>query len=137
MKAVRHENEDLEMPPKKKLSDEQIATLAEWIRLGAPYSEAANPPASPRSKPLTQEDRQWWSFQPVRAVEVPKVEDNGWTRNDIDRFIFAKLNAAHLSPAPAPEKRTLIRRAYFDVIGLPPEADEVERVCADDSPRPS
>ena len=136
IKAVRHENDDLQMPPKKKLPDKQIATLAEWIAMGAPYSDRPAAAAiRPRGKKLTEEDRKWWAFQPVRAVKVPKVKDRGWARNDIDRFIFSKLKAAGLSPAPEAGKLTLIRRAYADVIGLPPSAEEVERFVSDTSPR--
>src|ERR1043166_5876787 len=79
IKAVRHENDDLQMPPKKKLPDKQIATLAEWIAMGAPYSDRPAAAAiRPRGKKLTAEDRKWWAFQPVRAVKVPKVKDRGW-----------------------------------------------------------
>ncbi len=91
IKAVRHEDEELQMPPKKKLADEQILKLAEWVKMGAPYSEgSAGAAMRPRSKKLTDEDRKWWAFQPVREVKVPKANDNGWARNPIDRFTFNK-----------------------------------------------
>src|SRR5438128_2001288 len=101
IKAVRQVDEDLQMPPKKKLSDEQIATLSEWIKIGAPYSEATPPVAGPpKSKKITNEDRKWWAFQPVRATKAPEVKDDGWARNEIDKFVFAKLQANGLRPAP-------------------------------------
>src|SRR5881628_3634300 len=87
IKAVRQVDEDLQMPPKKKLSDEQIATLSKWIKIGAPYSEATPPVAGPpKSKKITDEDRKWWAFQPVRATKALEVKDDGWARNEIDKF---------------------------------------------------
>src|SRR5262245_31532405 len=82
MKAVRHTDEDLQMPPKKKLSDPQIAILADWIKAGAPYSEAHPSAAAVREKKIMEADRKWWSFQPVRAIAPPRVNDNGWSRNE-------------------------------------------------------
>src|SRR5438445_11865360 len=99
IKAIRHVDEDLQMPPKKKLADSEIATLAEWVKLGEPYGETQMTAAStPKGRRSTTEDRNWWSFQPVRKVAVPEVKDNGWSRNPIDHFIFAKLSAEGLTP---------------------------------------
>src|SRR6266704_2857194 len=123
------------MPPKKKLPDAQIARLFEWVKMGAPYSEtSAAASATPRSRNITQEDRKWWSFQPVREVKLPEVKDGGWSRNGIDKFILARLQTEGLRPAPEADKHTLVRRAYFDLIGLPPRAEEVERFVADQAP---
>jgi hypothetical protein len=136
IKAVRQVDEDLKMPPKKKLSEEQISVLEGWIKMRAPYSAtAAVAGERPKGKQITDEDRKWWSFQPVRTVAVPPVKDDGWSRNEIDKFIFAKLTSAGLRPAPEAQRRALIRRAYFDVIGLPPSAEEVERFVSDKSPQ--
>src|SRR6266446_4816476 len=135
IKAVRHIDEDLQMPPKKTLPAEQIAILVEWIKIGAPYSTASAATVTrPKTNKITDEDRKWWSFQSVHAVEIPKVNDGGWARNAIDKFIFEKLQPSGLSPAPEADKRALIRRAYFDVLGLPPSAEEVTRFVADNSP---
>src|SRR5437867_4858149 len=157
IKAVRHTDEDLQMPPKKTLPVEQINILVEWIKIGAPYSTAMgllSPALSSRGgegedssdtqnavtatrrkgKKITDEDRKWWAFQSVRGVEIPKVNDGGWARNAIDKFIFERLQATGLSPAPEADKRSLVRRAYFDVLGLPPSAEEVARFVADNSP---
>src|SRR5882724_1457914 len=135
IKAVRHIDEDLQMPPKKTLPAEQIAILVEWIKIGAPYSTASAATVTRlKSRNITDEDRKWWSFQSVRAAEIPKVNDGGWARNAIDKFILEKLQATGLSPAPEADKRTLIRRAYFDVLGLAPSAEEVARFVADNSP---
>jgi hypothetical protein len=135
IKAVRHGDEDLKMPPKKQLTDEQIAVLVQWVKMGAPYGEMkAAAVAAGKGRKITAEDRNWWSFQPVRAVKMPEVTDGGWARTPIDKFIFAKLQAAGLQPAPEADKPTLIRRVYFDVIGLPPTAEEVERFVTDPAP---
>ncbi len=136
IKAVRHLDEDLQMPPKKKLPEEQVAILAEWIRMGAPYSDTKrNTVTRARSRKITAEDKKWWAFQPVRATEPPKVQEKNWTRNPIDQFILARLDKSGLKPAPEADKATLIRRVYFDLIGLPPTAEQVERFQQDNSPQ--
>ena len=134
IKAIRYADPDLQMPPKgKKLSDDQISTLTEWVRLGAPR------PASPTTDRLhrrrsTAEDKDWWAFQPVRKPVVPDIGNSRRAANPVDRFILARLDAEGLKPSPEAERPTLIRRAYFDLIGLPPSADEVARFVADRSP---
>ncbi len=136
LKAVMYADEDLRMPPKKKLSNDQIAILAEWIKIGAPYSAATTNLASKaKGKRITAEDRKWWSFQPIKITEPPKTLDNQWARNPVDQFILDGLLKAGLAPAPEAEKPTLIRRAYFDLIGLPPSSEQVENFITDKSPR--
>ena len=135
MKAVRHELDDLQMPPKKKLGDAQIAVLASWIAMGAPYTEAKAGAGKFAAKKITAEDRKWWAYQPARKPSVPNVQDQAWSSNPIDKFIFAKLRQSGLSPAPQADRRSLIRRVYYDVIGLPPTAREVEQFVHDPSPR--
>ena len=135
IKAVRHVDEDLQMPPKKKLPDDQVALLVKWVGMGAPYSDkvaAQNGPAKARK--ITDEDRKWWAFQPVKKLRIPETQDGGWSRNAVDKFVFARLQAAGLKPAPEANRRTLIRRVYFDLIGLPPTAEEVQSFIADPSP---
>lgn len=123
------------MPPKAKLADREIATLTRWVAMGLPWPNSK--PSAPivgDSKPgsgITDEQRQFWSFQPVRDVSVPQVKDGTWSRTDIDRFILATLEAKGLHPAPTADKRTLIRRATFDLTGLPPTPEEVEAFLAD------
>jgi len=135
IKAVRHVDEDLQMPPKKKLAEEQIALLEKWVKMGAPYSDKmVAQTAPPKSRKITDEDRKWWAFQKVRAVTIPEVNDAGWARNPVDKFVFARLQTAGLKPAREADKRVLIRRAYFDVLGLPPTAEQVEGFVGDGSP---
>src|SRR5579872_2131728 len=133
--AVRHASDDLKMPPKKKLSDSQIALLTEWIKMGAPYSQGSVAlPRSPGGRRVTAQDRNWWSYQPLRKVVVPEIAEASWCRNPIDNFVRGKLDAQGLAPAPEADKATLIRRVYFDVIGLPPTAEDVACFVNDSAP---
>src|SRR5205823_6346353 len=89
MKAVRRESEDLQMPPKKTLTQTEIAILAAWIKMGAPYSSKSGTTARSRhEKEITDEDRKWWAYQPVHQADAPVVQDKGWSRNPVDKFIF-------------------------------------------------
>ncbi len=134
IEAVTYKNTDLQMPPKgEKLSDAQVATLTEWVKLGAPWPEAPGQKMKPRPKgKISDEDRQWWAFKPVAKIEPPPA--GKWGVNEIDRFIFAKLEAAKLKPAPPADKTALVRRVYFDLIGLPPTPEEAAAFVADTSP---
>src|SRR5712692_1287805 len=84
---------------------------------------------------ITEEQRRFWSFQPVRPVTPPAVRDAAWPRSPIDRFVLAALEAKGLKPAPAAGKRTLIRRATFDLTGLPPTPEEIDAFVTDGSPQ--
>jgi hypothetical protein len=140
IEAISYTNPDLQMPTKTRLSAEQVADLTEWVRRGAPWPAAAVTAAATAtagSKPafdLKRRKAEWWAWQPVRPTAPPAVEDAGWAHGDIDRFILAKLEEQHLRPAPAADRRTLIRRLYEDLIGLPPAPAEVDAFLADTSP---
>ena len=112
------------MPPTGKLSGAQIEVLRKWIAGGAPYD--ANPVADAKKQV-------WWSFKAPTLPPVPIVK-SAWVRNPIDAFVLAKLDAAHLKPSPAASRRVLIRRAYLDLIGLPPTPDEAAAFETDTSP---
>jgi mono/diheme cytochrome c family protein len=131
IKAVRYTDENLQMPPKgKKLSTAQIADLEEWVKMGAPD------PRTAENKVLAQRENQkknHWAFRPIRMPQVPTVSKPNWARNAIDHFVFAKLEENGLKPSPRAEKRTLLRRASFDLTGLPPNAEEMEAFLNDDS----
>jgi hypothetical protein len=131
VEAIRHTNADLQMPPKKKLGDRQVADFITWINMGAP-----DPRASPALSPQVikaQDRRSFWSFQAPTDPPVPRVTDAAWTRTPIDRFVLAKLEAKGLKPSPEADKRTLIRRVTYDLTGLPPTPDEVGAFEADAS----
>jgi hypothetical protein len=131
VKAIRHESDDLQMPPGSKLAPEKVAVLVEWIKMGAPWPGASKQTAGYVPGRINEEDRKWWSFQPLKAVALPELEDPVWGKNPIDRFIRTRLRAEGLTPAPAADRRTLIRRVSFDIIGLPPTPDEVDAFVND------
>jgi mono/diheme cytochrome c family protein len=135
IQAVRY-TAKRKMPPTGKLSDEEIATLESWVTAGAVWPENLKPAAAPKSAPyvITAERRNFWAFRPVADHPVPAVKDQKWARTEIDRFILAKLEANSLQPAAAANKRTLIRRATFDLTGLPPSPEEVDAFEKDRSP---
>ncbi|MEY2599331.1 MAG: hypothetical protein RLZZ142_1590 [Verrucomicrobiota bacterium] len=136
LKAVRYEDSSLEMPPKKRLSAEQIATLEQWIQMGAPDPRVAAPgtrTANPTNR--IEEGRKHWAFQPPVKKPLPTVRNAQWPKNAVDRFILAALEARELKPVAPAGKRELIRRATFDLTGLPPTPQEIEAFLADESPQ--
>lgn len=133
LKMVRYEDPEHEMPPKNKLSDAEISILEEWVAMGAPYNPAAEiggDEEEHRGFEITQEDRLWWAYKPVEDPEVPVALDPAWPRNAIDHFIGAKLNEADLTPNPDTDPRSFLRRASYDLTGLPPTYDEAEAFSA-------
>jgi mono/diheme cytochrome c family protein len=134
IQAVRQSGE-LKMPKGGKLTPEEVQNLTEWVRMGAPW---------PQSKPLlavaggapfkiSHEQRSFWSFQPIKMPAPPPVKDGRWAKTEIDRFVLAKLEAQGIAPAPAADRRTLIRRATFDLTGLPPTPQEIDAFEKDKS----
>jgi hypothetical protein len=135
IEVIRYES-DVQMPPRRKLDDAEIGVLTRWVKQGAQWPELAGgtpepPPAAARV--ITNEDRAFWSFQPVRDVPAPAVTDTSWPRSTLDRFILAALEGKGLHPVSPAARRTLIRRATFDLTGLPPTPEEVDAFLADDS----
>jgi hypothetical protein len=117
VRAVRHEIPDLAMPAKKpKLSDAVVADLSTWVKQGAVF---------PKGATAAKVEKPHWAFQPLRKPAVPNVKSD-WANDPIDRFILAKLREQGGGPTPRSDKRTLLRRATYDLTGLPPSADEVE-----------
>jgi mono/diheme cytochrome c family protein len=135
LKAVRYEDE-LKMPPTKKLTKEQIADLTQWVRMGAPWPSSQTAASAVRKQEfqISQRDRAHWAFQPIKRPPIPAVKRPQWRGNPIDAFILAKLEAKQLSPNPPATKRELIRRAFYDITGLPPSPGDVEKFVADSSP---
>ncbi len=131
MKAVLWGDPDTKMPPKERLPKGETDLLAAWIRMGAPWGAAAKH-AAKKEKPITAEDRQWWAFRPVLEPALPAADP--WTHSPLDRFILAKLKAEGLAPAPEADRVTFIRRATFDLHGLPPTPGEVAAFTADAAP---
>ena len=135
IEALRYES--IEMPPKEKLPDSVIADFAAWVKMGAPYplaSEEVSREESVEGRSAQDEARRFWSFQPVRRPPLPAVRDQRWPRTPIDAFILSTLEANDLAPAPAANRRDLIRRVYFDVTGLPPTPEHVATFVKNESP---
>ncbi|MGC6426273.1 MAG: PSD1 and planctomycete cytochrome C domain-containing protein [Akkermansiaceae bacterium] len=123
---VKHESGVEAMPPKSKLSDREIATLEEWIKMGAPDPRSQAIGEKVLSSGFDLEARKsWWSLQPVKSYDPPAVSDETWPRNDIDRFILAQLDQKKWKPAPAAERLSLFRRASITLTGLAPTAEEL------------
>lgn len=132
---VTHHDE-LVMPPGRKLADKQIAALEKWVQMGAPWPASAKPAAGPMAwDDIMRVRKQWWSLAPVRKPAVPKVKDVKWSAQPVDRFILAELEKKGLRPAPRADRRTLVRRAYLTLTGLPPTPEEVESFVNDRSPK--
>src|SRR5882724_7382273 len=134
IKAVRYTDAELKMPPKnKKLSGEQIASLEAWVKMGAPMplTPAVSPSDGERAKKARAKH---WAFQPVKKPTVPRVNNSRWVQTPVDNFVLATLEKRNLCPAPIADRRTLIRRATYDLIGLPPTYEEVESFICDQRP---
>ncbi len=131
LEALRYET--YEMPPQGKLPAKVIADFERWIRDGA-VDPRDGEGAVAKGGVDYQRGLEFWAFQPPRTAEVPAVKEASWPRTDVDRFVMARLEQAGLHPAGAAARRTLIRRAYFDLIGLPPQPEEVAAFVADSSP---
>jgi cytochrome c553 len=130
---------ELKMPPAGKLKSEEIAALSQWVQSGAPWptvpaANATNPATKESAVEITPQQRAFWSFQPVQRSAVPRVKNKHWAKSPIDSFILAELEKRGLQPAPPADKRTLLRRATFDLTGLPPTPDEVRAFLDDKAP---
>ncbi|MEE3369874.1 MAG: PSD1 and planctomycete cytochrome C domain-containing protein [Planctomycetota bacterium] len=122
--ALSYENEELEMPPDGRLSDRVIMDMRQWIEMGAPHPDQGRP-AAEASPPEQQEERQW-SFLPPQAGPLPAVHQADWPQSPLDHHVLSQLERREVAPAPAADRRTLIRRVTFDLIGLPPAPSEVQ-----------
>lgn len=132
VKAIDHTHERLKMPPSGKLSDADILLVSNWIRDGAVFP--ARMMKAPVDVEITPEQRLFWSFQPVKKFTPPEVKDAKWIRNDVDRFVLARLEKEGLQPAAMADRRTLLRRVSYDLTGLPPTMEETRGFETDRSP---
>ncbi len=131
IRAVRYLDEP-KMPPKQKLSPGDVAALERWVASGAPWPSAKVAPG-PAHSAAASGDRSWWAFQPVRNHQPPTVGGSADVDNEIDAFLADAARSRGLSPAPPADRRTWIRRATFDLTGLPPSPDAVAAFVADRS----
>ena len=137
IRAIRHSDSELEMPPSGKLPDDAIATLTEWVRRGAPDPRVSAGDASAAKKPTGMDlktGRKHWAFQPLKPVTIPEVSDPGWCRNQIDRFILAGLDAKGLKPNRPLSRERFLRRLSLDLNGLPPTEEELDTYLGDTAP---
>ena len=136
IQAVRYGNSELQMPPKKRLSIAEVKSLEKWVAMGAPDPRESTEQASaPKPVGMSVEDgRQFWSLQPLCNPLPPNVQNSSWVQTPIDAFVMAKLEANGLTPAPPADKRTLLRRVTYDLIGLPPTPLDIQAFLEDDSP---
>ncbi|MHB1423093.1 MAG: PSD1 and planctomycete cytochrome C domain-containing protein [Gemmataceae bacterium] len=131
VKYIRHE-ERPHMPPKKLAAPADIAAaVTRWIDLGAAYDRPLGVVTTAK-KPLTvtDKDKEYWAYRPLQRTALHAVKDTAWPRTPIDRFLLAKMEARGVMPAAEADRRTLVRRLYFDLIGLPPQPEDVESVAA-------
>jgi cytochrome c551/c552 len=127
----------IKMPPAGKLKDSEIADLVAWVKMGAPWADAGVIPPAPERRAehkFSREQKAFWAFQPVRDNPPPTAKNGGWAQSPVDRFILAELESKGLAPAKAADRLTLLRRATFDLTGLPPTVKEIEDFLADGSP---
>ncbi|MBK8000843.1 MAG: DUF1549 domain-containing protein [Verrucomicrobia bacterium] len=147
--AVMHSKKDLEMPPKEKLTTNDVAVLERWIRDGAPWPKVTALAATPKLAPGETIGDAWsdkrnpivrifggqrldlWSLKPVKMVQPPEVKNKRWARTPLDRFTLARFEASGTTPPREADQRTLARRLYFDLTGLPPTPEQMERFLAD------
>ncbi|MHB8519287.1 MAG: PSD1 and planctomycete cytochrome C domain-containing protein [Limisphaerales bacterium] len=126
------------MPAKgEPLTAAMAAQIAQWIDFGAPYDQplVKDPQAvAQKGLTVTDDDREFWAFQPLKREVPPAVKQSQWARTPIDRFILARLEQEHLTPNPATDRRRLVRRVYLDLIGLPPTPEQVENFVNDPAP---
>jgi hypothetical protein len=134
LKAVKYDDNALKMPPKGKLPEASITALAQWIKEGAVVPHDIEMAGVKKPPGLDFESaRSHWAYQPIRQAPPPAVQRRDWASSPIDALVLASLERAGLSPSPTADRRTLIRRAYFDLVGLPPTAAEVEAFLNDRS----
>ncbi len=133
LKALKHADENLKMPPKTKLADAVIADFEKWIAMGAPDPRDGHA-AAPAKEIDIEKGRQFWAFQPPKPGPAPAVRQAAWPKSDVDKIVLAGLEQKGLKPVADADKHTLIRRVYFDLIGLPPTPAEVEAFVRDQTP---
>jgi mono/diheme cytochrome c family protein len=135
VKAINYQDKDLQMPPKgDKLTAEQIADLTSWIKMGAP-DPRKQAGGSKKLTGLTAKARAHWAYQPVKKPAIPAIKNRAWCITPVDAFIMQKIEEKGMVPSPAADKMTLLRRATYDLIGLPPSPEEIKSFLEDHSPQ--
>lgn len=129
----------IKMPPTGRLSDAEVEAITAWVKSGAKWPGATAMPAATATAPkpggFSRAQKAFWSFQPLKKVELPEPKQARWVRSPIDRFLLAKLEEKGLQPAAEADKLTLLRRATYDLTGLPPTEADIKAFLADESPK--
>ena len=141
IEAVGYKNQDLQMPPDSKLTDAQVADLTQWVKLGAPWPKESPPQPSAAGTAMVEtfdlqkRKASHWAWKPLSVQTSPAVKNAAWITDPLDAFVLKKLDDKNLVPAAPADKRTLLRRATFDLIGLPPKPEDVDTFVKDESPQ--
>ncbi|MCO8123959.1 PSD1 and planctomycete cytochrome C domain-containing protein [Stieleria sp. TO1_6] len=125
---------EIQMPPKGKLSDRDIAELTRWVQQGAHYPDSLGQLTPVSGEINFEKAKEFWSFQPLRKQLLPEIENNRWPQVRLDHFVLASMERERLTPSPPADRATLIRRLCFDLIGMPPTPEQIRDFVADDSP---
>jgi hypothetical protein len=135
IEAIGYKNVDLQMPSKGKLPDSVIADLTRWVQTGAAWpSEKTSASAIKATLDVQARKQRHWAWQPLQSPPLPTVQYSAWVREPVDAFILSRLESKHLKPTGPADRRTLLRRVTFDLIGLPPTPAEIEAFVRDESP---
>jgi hypothetical protein len=126
VEAVRYGNRDLQMPPKQKLSTDEIAVFEQWVKLGAPDPRTGGTVAKKQTGLSVEEGKKFWCYIAPQKSAPPEVKDTAWPQTEIDRFVLAKAEAANVKPGSDASVEALARRIYFDLIGLPPTPEQID-----------
>src|SRR5262249_49397334 len=136
--AINREDE-LEMPPQGRLPAKEVETLTRWVKMGLPWTPGkagilTSDQAGPKGGIVTEEAKNYWAYKRVKRPGVPAVKNREWVRNPIDAFRLAKVEAEGLAPAAPADRIALVRRACYDLTGLPPTPEQVDAFVNDTSP---
>ncbi len=134
VQVIRYADDDVQMPPKGKLPEGEIAALTRWIKSGAFWPKSPEPTTVSKATSSPDGWKQHWAFRPIGRPVPPPCKTADWPQTPVDSFVLAQLEQHGLTPSPAADRRTLLRRLSFDLIGLPPTPEEVEAFQADASP---
>jgi hypothetical protein len=137
LKAIHYKDDNHKMPPKGKMPDKEIAVLEKWVNDGLPVTAdrtGDTAKVTPKGGVITEEAKRYWAYQPVKQPAVPGVKNTTWVKSPIDAFVLAKLEAKGLKPVKPADKAALIRRATYDLTGLPPTPEDVDAFVNSNDP---
>ncbi len=132
IEAIKYES--FEMPPTGQLAVKDVEQFERWIKDNAEWPKNIGQ-LREGSVQITETDKDWWAFQPVQKPDIPNHPKDEWSQNPIDRFVYDRLAQKGMQPAPEADRLTLVRRLYFDLVGMPPTPKEIEAFLKDDSPK--